>query len=507
MRRTDGEDRGGAGRRGGRSPSTDTDPDIACAANVAICVGSAPNASTVTLVADVPAGSLLASWTGCTTVSADKRTCTISMTAAKTVTASYQPSTYALTAKTAAVSGAARGTITSTGTDPDIACAANTGTCVGSAPNASTVTLVADVPAGSLLTSWTGCTTVSADKRTCTVSMTAAKTVTANYQPSTYALTAKTAALSGAAQGTITSTGHGPGHRLRGEHGHLRRVGAEREHGDARGGRAGGLAARELDGVHDGLRGQADLHGVDDGGEDGDRELPAVDVRAHGEDVGGVGAAQGTITSTDTDPDIACAANTGTCVGSAPNASTVTLVADVPAGSLLASWTGCTTVSADKRTCTVSMTAAKTVTASYQPSTYAVTAKTAAVNGSGAGDDHLDGHGPGHRLRREHRHLRRVGAEREHGDARGGRAGRLAAGELDGVHDGLCGQADLHGLDDGGEDGDRELPAIDVRGDGEDRGGDRERRRGRSRRPTRTRTSPARRTPARASGRRRTRAR
>jgi hypothetical protein len=32
--------------------------------------------------------------------------------------------------------------------------------------------LDADVPPGSMLTGWTGCATVSADKRTCTVAMT-----------------------------------------------------------------------------------------------------------------------------------------------------------------------------------------------------------------------------------------------------------------------------------------------------------------------------------------------
>ena len=146
------------------------------------------------------------------------------------------------------------------------------------------MTLVADVPAGSLLSSWTGCTTVSPDKRTCTVTMT---------------------------------------------------------------------------------------------GEDGDRELSAVDVRGDGEDRGVNGAAQGTITSTDTDPDAACNANTGTCVGSAPNASTVTLVADVPGARCYA---------------------------------------------------------------------------------------------LDGVHGGLRDKRTCTVFDDRGEDGDRELPAVDVRGDGEDRG-------------------------------------
>jgi hypothetical protein len=214
------------------------------------------------------------SWTGCGSVSADKRTCTVTMNMAKTVTASYQTAAYTLTARTTGLSGAAQGTITSTDTDPDIACAANAGTCIASAPNGSTVTLVASVPERSLLVSWTGCGSVSADKRTCTVTMNMAKTVTANYQPTTYLLTARA-----------------------------------------------------------------------------------------------LGSGQGEVRSSDTEPPIACGTGLGfwMCTGEAPNGSTVTLTAIPRANtsSIVSSWSGCATVSADKSTCTLTMTANRSVNVTF----------------------------------------------------------------------------------------------------------------------------------------------
>jgi alpha-tubulin suppressor-like RCC1 family protein len=366
----------------GTITSAGTDPAIACAANMGTCVSSAPNGATVTLTADVPAGSLLASWTGCTSVSADKRTCTVSMTSAKTVTATYQKTGYVLTAKTAALYGAVQGTITSSGTDPAIACLANTGTCGGTAPNGATVTLTADVPAGSVIGSWTGCGTASADKRTCTVSMTSAKTVTANYQKAGYVLTAKTAGLYGATQGTITSTGTDPV------------IACVANTGTCSGTAANGATVTLTADVPAGSL-LASWTGCNTVSADKltctvtmtGAKTVTVNYQKAGyvltaKTAGLYGAAQGIITSAGTEPAIACAANTGVCSGTAPNGATVTLVADVPASSLLTGWTGCATVSADKRICTVAMTAAKTVTASYQSTTYLVTART---SGTGIG--------------------------------------------------------------------------------------------------------------------------
>jgi alpha-tubulin suppressor-like RCC1 family protein len=378
----------------GTITSTGTDPTIACAANTGTCASTAPNGATVMLTADVPAGSLLASWTGCTSVSADKRTCTVSMTSGKTVTATYQKTGYVLTAKTAALYGATQGTITSAGTDPAIACLANTGTCSGTAPNGATVALTADVPGGSMIGSWTGCNTVSADKRTCTVSMTSAKTVTANYQKTGYVLTTKTAGLYGAVQGTITSAGTDPA------------IACLANTGSCSGTAANGATVTLTADVPPGslIASWTGCSTVS-----ADKRTCTVTMTAAktvtvnyqktgyvltAKTAGLYGAAQGNIWSGGTDPAIACAANTGTCSGTAPNGAMVTLNADVPAGSIFKGWTGCTTISADEQYCTVLMTSAKTVTASYQRAEYLLTAKTSGLYGAEQGTIRSTGTNP-----------------------------------------------------------------------------------------------------------------
>lgn len=122
-------------------------------------------------------GNNFSSWTGCTTASTT--TCNVTLTSSRTVTANYvTPATvYNLTVNstnpTSGVSVAAspadnsaKTAVTSSGT-----LAYNAGT---------TVTLTAPAASGTqIFQSWSGCTTASA--LTCTVSVNAATTVTANY--------------------------------------------------------------------------------------------------------------------------------------------------------------------------------------------------------------------------------------------------------------------------------------------------------------------------------------
>ena len=134
------------------------------------CTASYASGTQVTLTAAPGTGFKFSSWSGgCTGTST---TCTTSMTAAKTVTANFVASTsYALTVRKA---GTGTGTVTS---NP---AGINCGTaCVASYASATAIRLTATPAAGSRFSSWSGgCTGTST---TCTTTMTAAKTVTANF--------------------------------------------------------------------------------------------------------------------------------------------------------------------------------------------------------------------------------------------------------------------------------------------------------------------------------------
>ncbi|HYD53858.1 MAG TPA: cellulase family glycosylhydrolase [Gemmatimonadaceae bacterium] len=140
------------------------------------CSASYSSGTTVTLTARPATGSTFAGWSGaCTGTSA---TCTVSMTAARTVNAAFNGSgggtTYALTVTK---SGTGAGTVTSS--TGGINCGS---TCSASYASGTTVTLTATAASGATFGGWSGaCTGTSA---TCTVSMTAARTVTATFNGS-----------------------------------------------------------------------------------------------------------------------------------------------------------------------------------------------------------------------------------------------------------------------------------------------------------------------------------
>jgi subtilisin family serine protease len=240
-------------------------------------------ATTVTLTATPHAGSLFWSWSGCASVSGN--VCTVTMTGAKTVAATFQPDTWLLTAKTA---GTGYGTVTGPGISCTTGSAVGCTTAVPTTSPATSVTLTAAPQPGSIFTTWSGCSSVSGN--VCTVAMTMAKTVTATFQPATWPLTVKTA---GAGRGTVTGDG------------------------------------------------------------------------------------------------ISCTTGaTAGCSATVPNTSPATAVALTAApetGSVFSSWSGCSSVSGS--VCTVSMTMAKTVTATFQPATWPLTVKTAgAGRGTVTGD-------------------------------------------------------------------------------------------------------------------------
>ncbi|WP_242344657.1 InlB B-repeat-containing protein [Anaeromyxobacter terrae] len=334
------------------------------------CAYVEPNGATITLTAVPDAASLFKSWTGCT--STIGVTCTVSMSSAKTVTATFQPSTYALTVKTAGAGAA--GAVQGDGVD----CSSTTG-CTYVEANGATLTLTAVPDATSLFKSWTGCT--STNGAICTVSMSSAKTVTATFMPSTYALTVNATASGGS--GTVT----GPGISC------------------TAGSTAGCTTSIAYDTTVT-LTATPDASSIlkswtgctsVSGNTCTVTITAAKTVTANFQPsmfVLTVNPMASGGTGTVTGPGIACTTgSTAGCTASIANGETVTLTATADAGSILKSWTGCTSVSG--ATCTVTMTATKTATATFQPSTYPLTVKPASYYGgtgtiTGAGPDCTD---------------------------------------------------------------------------------------------------------------------
>ncbi len=334
-------------------------PGIACTTgSTEGCTAAVANGATVTLTATPDASSVLKSWSGCTSVNG--ATCTVTMTAAKAVTATFQPSTYALTVKTAGLGagGAVRG--------EGIDCSSTTG-CTYVEPTGATITLTAVPDATSLFGSWTGCT--STNGPTCTVTISAAKTVTATFQPTTYALTVKTAGAGagGAVQGDGIDCSSTTGCTYVEPNGATITL----------------TAVPDATSLFKSWSGCTSVNGATCTVTMTSAKLVTATFQPSTFTLTVNSAASGGV-GTVTGPGIACTTgSTAGCTAAVANGATVTLTAATPdASSILKSWSGCTSVNG--ATCTVTMTAAKAVTATFQPSTYALTVKTAGLGAGGA---------------------------------------------------------------------------------------------------------------------------
>src|SRR3989454_197630 len=167
-------------------------PGITCGTD---CSEPYDRGTVVTLTASPGSGSAFGSWSGCTTVSG--ATCTVTMTAAKSVTATFNVQRFALTVNRA---GTGSGTVTSS--DGLISCPS---TCTATYDSSTSVTLTASPASGSTFTAWSGCDTVSG--ATCTVTMTAAKSVTATFNAAGVSVTVMSAR---SGDGTATSSSRTP---------------------------------------------------------------------------------------------------------------------------------------------------------------------------------------------------------------------------------------------------------------------------------------------------------
>jgi hypothetical protein len=135
----------------------------------ATCSATYDSGTTVTLTATPDSGSIVRGWRGCDMVSG--ATCIVTLSASRSVTAGFAPRPFTLTIDKA---GTGRGRVLS---DPvGIYCGAD---CLASYRSGTVVTLTARAASVSTFVGWSGCDTVS--ETTCTVTMSAARSVTATF--------------------------------------------------------------------------------------------------------------------------------------------------------------------------------------------------------------------------------------------------------------------------------------------------------------------------------------
>ena len=134
----------------------------------ATCSAQFADGTSVTLIATAAAGSNFGGWSGCDSVSGNQ--CTISLTANRTVTATF---TAAPVQRTLTLEKNGTGTVTSS--PAGINCG---NTCSAPFADGTLVTLTA-TPGPGAFTTWGGCDSVDGDQ--CTVSMTGSRTVTVTF--------------------------------------------------------------------------------------------------------------------------------------------------------------------------------------------------------------------------------------------------------------------------------------------------------------------------------------
>ncbi|MDW8478934.1 MAG: hypothetical protein RML12_02530 [Xanthomonadales bacterium] len=154
----------------GAGTVTSSPPGISCGAT---CSAQFPAGSSVTLTASAAAGSSFAGWSGdCTGTGA----CTVVMSAARSVTATFDAApTYQLT-----VTKAGTGTGTVSSSPSGISCGS---TCTGNFNQGSTVTLTAVPDSGSSFAGWSGAG--CSGTGSCVVTMSSNQSVTATFNTGT----------------------------------------------------------------------------------------------------------------------------------------------------------------------------------------------------------------------------------------------------------------------------------------------------------------------------------
>jgi uncharacterized repeat protein (TIGR02543 family) len=315
----------------GTGTVTSSPAGISCGST---CTANFSSGASVTLTPAASSGSTFAGWSGaCTGTGA----CTVSMTAARAVTATFNSSatTFALSVTKA---GTGTGTVTSAPAGVD--CGA---TCSANFASGTSVTLTAVAASGSTFTGWSGACTGTG---TCTTSMTAVRAVTATFNGATTSSLAVTKAGTGA--GTATSSPAGIS------------CGTTCTSNFASGTSVTLTAAAASGSTFAGWSGACTGTGTCTTSMTAARNVTATfntSTSTFALSVTKAGAGAGTVTSAPAG--VSCGS---TCSANYASGTSVTLTAVADAGSTFAGWSGACTGTG---TCTTSMTAARAVTATF----------------------------------------------------------------------------------------------------------------------------------------------
>jgi hypothetical protein len=169
----------------GTAGGTVSGPSLQCVWPATGCTTQVANttpATDVTLVATPDPDAKLVSWTGCTRVVGDA--CVVSMTGARTVSATFAPAQYALGVT---IAGAGTGTVVGDiGGDPtSLSCTTGAtegcSTLVANTSPATVVRLTATPAPGSRFSAWSGACAAAAAAPTCDVAMSGVRNVTATF--------------------------------------------------------------------------------------------------------------------------------------------------------------------------------------------------------------------------------------------------------------------------------------------------------------------------------------
>lgn len=174
---------------------------VACGSD---CTEPYASGTSVSLTASAPAGTVFAGWSGA--CAGATTTCTVTMSADRAVTATFNAVQQTLTVASVKAVAAVSGTVTSSpaGISCTTPAAAGTSTCTASYAQGTSVTLTATPGAGAVFTGWSGACTGTA--ATCSVAMSAAKSVTANFGVPTYTLSVAATKSAAAAAGTVRTS-------------------------------------------------------------------------------------------------------------------------------------------------------------------------------------------------------------------------------------------------------------------------------------------------------------